>query len=195
MLDLTHIFATFPELRTGRTVLRATTPDDADALFEIMRDPQVNRYLSRPPMASREEAVQRIQIYQQNFAQQEGILWGIALAETGTLIGTGVYWNLNRPHSRAEIGYILGSAWWRQGIMTEVAEAMLDFGFSQMGLHSIEAQLDPDNTASRRLLEKLGFVQEAHFRENYYDPVREAFTDTAVYSLLKSGWLERRQAG
>jgi ribosomal-protein-alanine N-acetyltransferase len=57
-----------------------------------------------------------------------------------------------------------------------------------MGLHSVEAQIDPANRASRRVLEKLGFVQEGYFRENYYDPVEARFTDTAVFSLLSATW-------
>ncbi len=62
---------------------------------------------------------------------------------------------------------------------------------STWGLHSVEAQIEPNNTGSRRVLEKLGFVQEGYFRENFF--VNDAFTDTAVFSLLKADWLERDQ--
>jgi ribosomal-protein-alanine N-acetyltransferase len=75
--------------------------------------------------------------------------------------------------------------------MTEALGAMLDFGFTRMGLHSVEAHIHPANSGSRRVLEKLGFTQEGYFRENYYDPVEARFTDTAVYSLLKVIWMSR----
>ena len=75
--------------------------------------------------------------------------------------------------------------------MTEALGALLDFAFTRMGLHSVEAQIHPANSGSRRVLEKLGFVQEGYFRENFYDPVEAQFTDTAVYSLLKEIWMRR----
>ncbi len=75
--------------------------------------------------------------------------------------------------------------------MPEAVSTMLTFGFTMMGLHSVEAQMAPENTASRRVLEKLGFVQEGYFRENYYDVRTARFTDTAVFSLLKANWMSR----
>ncbi len=76
--------------------------------------------------------------------------------------------------------------------MTEAVSAALTFGFQAMALHSVEAQIAPENIGSRRVLEKLGFVQEAYFQENYYEPAEERFTDTAVFSLLKSAWQLQR---
>lgn len=191
MLDLSHVFTTFPALETERCILRAITPDDAAAIFRIMSDPQVTRYLGRQPMTSMEEAVQRTRMYRTTFEEQAGIPWAVASRAHGQVMGTCVFWNLNRAHFRAEVGYILGSDWWGQGLIPEAVSAMLTFGFTTMGLHSVEAQLAPENMASRRVLEKLGFAQEAHFRENYYDPVEQRFTDTAVYSLLKFTWMNR----
>jgi ribosomal-protein-alanine N-acetyltransferase len=72
--------------------------------------------------------------------------------------------------------------------MTEAIGAVLGFGFTTMGLHSVEAQIHPENTGSRRVLEKLGFVQEGYFRENFYEPADGSFTDTAVFSLLQADW-------
>jgi ribosomal-protein-alanine N-acetyltransferase len=91
-------------------------------------------------------------------------------------------------HSRAEIGYELAPEWWGRGAMTEALGAALRFGFTSMGLHSVEAHIHPDNTGSQRVLEKLGFVQEGYFRENYNDLVEGRFTDTAVFSLLSTTW-------
>ena len=75
------------------------------------------------------------------------------------------------------------------GIMPEAVGAIVRFGFEHMGLHSVEAQIEPNNQGSRRVLEKLGFVQEGYFRQNYF--FDGEFTDTAVFSLLKSDWVER----
>ncbi len=191
MLNLTTAFATFPVLETERFTLRAAMPDDAAAIFRIMHDPRVTRYFGMLPMATLEEAVQRVQGFQQDFQEQSGIRWVITPRGTTQCIGTCGYWRIINPHFRAEIGYELDPAYWGQGVMTEAIAAALTFGFTTMGLHSVEAQIHPENTGSRRVLEKLGFTQEGYFRENYYDPVESRFTDTAVFSLLKATWLKR----
>ena len=191
MLDLTSVFATFPTLETERFLLRQVTPDDVADIFHILGSPEVVRHLGRPPMATMDEAVRRVQAYQTVFDDQEGIPWAITRRGEKQVIGTFVFWHLIPDHYRAEIGYILAPEWWGQGAATEAARAVLTFGFTTMGLHSAEAQTAPENAASRRVLEKLGFVKEGYFRENFYDPVAQQFSDTVVYSLLKAAWMGR----
>jgi ribosomal-protein-alanine N-acetyltransferase len=188
MHDLTVAFATFPVLETERFVLRAVTTDDAAAIFRIMSDARVTRYFGALPMISPDQAAQRVQGMISAFQERTGIRWAIVGRADGQLIGTCGFWRLIAEHSRAEIGYELAPECWGRGVMTEAVGAALTFGFARMGLHSVEAQIHPDNIGSRRVLEKLGFVQEAYFRENYYDPVEGRFTDTAVFSLLGAQW-------
>ena len=69
-----------------------------------------------------------------------------------------------------------------KGLMYEAIQAVLHYGFHDLKLHSVEAQIDPRNSASEALLKKAGFVREAYFKENYY--LRGRFADTGVYSLL-----------
>jgi len=192
MLDLCAAFASFPVLETERLVLRAPVLADAPAIFRIMSDPRVMRYFGAPPMTSLEAAEQRIAGLAADFAALRGIRWAIVPRAGGELIGTCGFWRLIKEHARAEIGYELDPAHWGQGLMPEAVGAALDFGFGPMGLHSVEAQIDPANASSRRVLEKLGFVQEGYFRESYYDPNAGRFTDTAVFSLLRSDWVARR---
>jgi len=191
MLDLTAAFATFPVLETRRFLLRPATRDDAADMFRIMSDPQVTRYFGRLPMATLAEAQERVQAIQADFQQHDGVRWAIADHTRDRLIGTCGFWRLVKPHDRAEIGYELAQECWGQGVMTEAVGAMLQFGFTHMGLHTVEAQIHPANNGSRRVLEKLGFVQEGYFRENYFDLIEADFTDTAVYSLLKKDWMSR----
>jgi ribosomal-protein-alanine N-acetyltransferase len=191
MLDLTAAFAAFPVLETGRFILRAVALDDAADIFRIMADPLVTRYFGSAPMTSIDEAVRRVDGIRSAFEQQEGVRWAIARREDGRFIGSCGFWRLIKPHFRAEIGYELAPEFWGQGVMPEAAGAALSFGFTTMGLHSVEAQIHPENTGSRRVLEKLGFVQEGYFRENYYEPAEGRFTDTAVFSLLRADWQSR----
>jgi [ribosomal protein S5]-alanine N-acetyltransferase len=188
MLDLTPIFATFPILETERTILRAPTLDDADQLFALWSDPKVTRYLGRPHMTTIDEVHTRIGLFRTDFEQSTSITWSIINRADGCLIGTVVLLRISTQHHRAELGYELSPDWWGKGLITEVGSAVLAYSFNTVGLHSMEAHIDPENTGSRRVLEKLGFVQEGYFRENYYEPAIDRFTDTAVFSLLKSAW-------
>jgi [ribosomal protein S5]-alanine N-acetyltransferase len=194
MLDLTNVFTTFPLLETERCLLRQVSDDDADALFRILSSAEVSRYLGRHPLTKYDEVMLRVNTYRKTFEEQTGIAWMIIDRAEGQLIGTCVLWKLDPTHYRAELGYILAPQWWGQGIIPEVASAVVSFGFTQIGLHSMEAHIAPANVGSRRVLEKLGFVQEGYFRENFYSPVTEAFEDTAVFSLLKSEWMSQEGA-
>lgn len=185
MLDLTAAFATFPVLTTERLVLRELLPEDVDAMYTIMADPLVMRYFGSAPMAARDEAVRRIAGTRQDFAEQSGIRW--AITRDGQYLGSCGFWRIVKAHLRAEVGYELAPSCWGQGLMPEAVGAILHFGFTAMGLHSVEAQIDPANDGSRRVLEKLGFVQEGYFRESFFDPAVGHFTDTAVFSLLVTG--------
>jgi [ribosomal protein S5]-alanine N-acetyltransferase len=194
MLDTGAAFSVFPALTTDRLALRAVTRADVDAIFRIMSNPQVMRYFGSPTMQSREEAVRRVLTIEEDFRDQAGVRWAITLRDTGEFIGSGGFWRLVKPHYRAEVGYELAPHWWGKGVMPEALTAILDWGFGPLGLHSVEAQIDPANHGSRRVLEKLGFVHEAHFRESYFEPTTGLFTNTDVFGLLQADW-RRRAAG
>jgi [ribosomal protein S5]-alanine N-acetyltransferase len=183
------VFTTFPVLETERLVLREITPDDAEDVFRIYSDPQVMRYWGAAPMGSIDEARRKIDGVARAFREHEGIRWAITHKGSDRLIGSCGHWRLIKQHLRSEIGYELAPEQWGQGIMPEAVGAIVRFGFERMGLHSIEAQIEPNNQGSRRVLEKLGFVQEGYFRENFY--FDGTFTDTAVFSLLKADWLKQ----
>lgn len=173
----------FPELRTERFVLRQLQQADAPALLDQRSDPRILRYLDREPDTTLEQTSALIERITQSAADNLGVTWGIVRpAATQELLGTIGLWRIIAEHHRAEVGYGLHPDYWQQGIMSEVLAAVLDFGFQQLKLHSVEANVNPHNTASRRLLEKHGFVQEAYFRQNYF--FRGHFLDSIIYSLL-----------
>jgi ribosomal-protein-alanine N-acetyltransferase len=188
MLDVSAAFAAFPVLETERLVLRAMTAADAAATYRILSDPRVTRYFGSPPMADPAQADQRIERIHAAFADQSGVRWALAPRQDGEMIGSGGFWRIDKRHFRAEIGYELAPEHWGQGLIPEALQAMLGFGFTTMGLHSVEANIDPANQGSRRVLEKLGFVQEGYFRENYWLDDEQRFTDSAIFSLLASDW-------
>lgn len=179
-----HIhFEQFPELHTARLHLRQPHITDAPALFRMRSDAAVMQYIGRPLMTREEEAVQFLQLFADNYQKDDGITWVICLKDDPQFIGTIGLWRYDKPHYRAEVGYTLLPGFQGKGILTEALNEVIRFAFDQTGLHSLEAQLSPQNIASKRVLEKCGFVQEAHFRENFFWEGK--FEDTLVYSLVR----------
>lgn len=175
-------FDPFPVLETPRLVLRQLVPSDAEAMFRTHSDPAVARYIGRDPDTDMEPTLRRLEQVFEAIRETTGIRWGITLRGDPTLMGTVGFWKWNKPHFYAELGYELNPAYWNKGYMTEAVGAALRFGFDHMELHRVEANIDPANTGSRRVLEKLGFTREALFRENWFHGGR--FTDSAIYGLL-----------
>ncbi len=176
-------FDPFPTLITDRLMLRQITFDDAEMMFDMRSDPEMMAYIPRPLAKTIDDASALIQSMHDGGEKGESLLWAISYKNDTKLLGTIGYWRLKPEHYRAEVGYLLHRDFWQKGIMYEALQAVLEFGFNDMNCHSIEAIIDPDNVASARLLEKCGFVKEAHFKENCF--WNGQFLDSVVYSRLK----------
>ena len=182
MLDVQ--FPVFPILETQRCLLRQVVQSDAADLFRLRSDEKVMLYIDREKWKSIDEALEMITKMNDSLQKGEGISWAINLKGDLKLIGMAGLWRIDKEHHRAEIGYTLLPEYWNKGLMTEAIQAIVHYGFYQIDLHSIEANINPLNIASRRILEKNGFVQEAYFRENYF--FNGKFLDSAIFSLLTS---------
>jgi len=112
-----------------------------------------------------------------------------SLRENAEFFGTIGYHTITKAHYRAEIGYMLHPSHHRKGYAHEGIKAVLEYGFQKMNLHSVEANVNPNNQASISLLEKNNFVKEAHFKENYF--YNGQFLDSAIYSLLKQNFTNK----
>lgn len=177
-------FEEFPILQTSRLLLRAHEMHDAPTLFNLRRDIDVMQYIHRERPQTLEDVETLIATIGDGFKQRQTIAWVISLKENPEkMIGSIGYWRTNLANYRAEIGYMLHPDYWRKGIVSEALKATVDFGFNQMNLHSIQANIDPSNEASSAILLKHGFVKEAYFREDYY--FNGKFLDSEIYSLLR----------
>jgi ribosomal-protein-alanine N-acetyltransferase len=179
---LTVSFTPFPELTTPRLRLRQMRATDAPALFLLRSDPGVMRYIPRPLAQQEADALALINAYNELAQKNEGINWAITEKEQDVLIGAIGFVHLEKEHFRAEVGYILSPAHQGKGMMQEALTAVVDYGFNTMQAHTLGAIIDPGNTASAALLERCGFVKEAHLRENGFHLGR--FWDTVIYSRL-----------
>jgi ribosomal-protein-alanine N-acetyltransferase len=179
---LTLDFQHFPILETSRLRLRKIGLQDQEAFFELRSSKTVMKYIDRPLARSRQDAIQLIEMMVELIDTNQGLTWTISLPEDPKMIGTVHLWKISRENYRAEIGYLLHPAFQGQGLMHETLKAVIHYGFADLKLHSLEANVNPDNLASVRLLEKCGFVREGYFKENYFYDGK--FLDSAIYSIL-----------
>lgn len=185
LINMLHLhFDPFPVLETPRLALDRITDQDLETIFVLRSDSQVLAYINKTPATSMAEAQQFLQIIDDALVSNAGITWGIFLKGTQQLIGTIALWRIVPQHMYAEIGYSLVPAYFRKGIMQEAIKEVIIYGFEVMKLHRIEANINPANEASRALLLRNGFIQEAFIKENYY--FDGLFYDTAMFSLLNS---------
>jgi ribosomal-protein-alanine N-acetyltransferase len=178
MLELN--FSAVPFLETERLSLRKISIEDAEDVFLLRTNEQIVKYIHRPKPGSVDDAKELIK----TMNEPERIQWGITAKGDDKLIGTIGYHRIKKEHYRAEIGYLLHPEYWNKGLMSEAINKVIDYGFSEMKLHSIEAIIDPDNTVSRQTLKKFNFIKEAYFKESFFFDGR--FWDFEVYSLIRN---------
>ncbi len=163
-------------------MLRSIRDNDENEIFKLRSDDRVMKLLDRPQAKSTDDARVLINKIKDGITKNEGITWGIALKHDSKLIGTIGYWRIVKEHFRGEIGYLLHVDFQKMGIMQEALLKVLDYGFEIMKLHTVEANVNPNNLSSINLLDRNHFIREAYFKENYYYNGR--FLDTAIYSLI-----------
>lgn len=178
-----------PTIDAGPVVLRALTPDDVPGLFAIFGDREVCRYWSSPALADMDAAAALHAEIDRYFAERTLFQWGIAERDGDTVVGTCTLASLSGQHRRASLGYALARNVWGRGYAAAALPALLEFGFSELGLHRIEADADPRNTRSIRSLERLGFTREGYLREHYFHDGE--IQDAVLYGLLRREWRAR----
>jgi RimJ/RimL family protein N-acetyltransferase len=175
-------------ITTDRLLLRPFTPGDLTALHAYESLPEVARYLYWEPRdldavrAFLDRKITRAAILEEG----DPLDLAVTLRESGELIGTTLLVWTSRDHRQGEIGYVLNPAHHGHGYATEAAREMLRLGFDELGLHRIVGRLDARNTASARVLEKLGMRREARLVDN--ERVKGEWATELVYAMLESEW-------
>lgn len=167
-------------LETARLVLRPRRIDDADALFAAYSDHDLMRYWSGP--AHDDVAQTRAEFESRRDPAWRS--WAITLKGDDTAIGM-VAAGEKRQGNVSEIGYMLVRAHWGGGIAREAVSAVIDRMFAE-GQRRVFADTDPDNAASRALLERLGFALEGRLRGEWATHIGER--DSVIYGLLRGEW-------
>jgi len=147
----------FPNLTTDRLFLRELREDDAEEIFRLRSDPNVNELIGRKPAVTLDDAREFIKRIHANSATREGLMWVITLPGNPKLIGTVVYWPIEWENNKAEIGYEMLPEFRGNGFMQEALQKVIDFGFEELKFKTIVADTKEQNLKSIKLLEKLGF--------------------------------------
>lgn len=183
MINLKH-FQNFPQLASERLLLRKLELTDAPEVQIIRSDEKVMIYMDSERHLTIRHSKNFIAKNLKRYEERTGIFWAIIEKSTNSFIGDFSFFKIDHKNSRAEIGYTLKPEFWGKGFMKEAMFALLNFGFRELNLHSLEANINPENNNSRAILTKMGFQKEAYFRENYY--YAGDYLDSEIYSFLKS---------
>ncbi len=172
----------FPLLHTERLDLIEIQQSHLSDIFKLFGDEEVIRFYNLLPLKEEQEGQKLLDWFQNRCQEGLGVRWGIALKGKSNIIGTVGFNNYTKNH-RANIGYDLQREYWNNGYITEALKAVIDFGFNNLEINRIEAEVMQGNMASEKVLEKLGFKNEGILRQwmywngNHYD--------MTMFSLLR----------
>lgn len=168
-------------LETKRLVLRHQVPSDLDDLWALYCDPQITRYIPDAPR-TREEAREELEWHRNGHPRNPDLgLWATVHKESGKFIGRcGLLpWEID-GRQEVEVAYTISREYWGQGLATEAARAILNYGFEKLHLTRLVSLIEPENIASQKVAEKIGMAFERRVDEGEYTPF-------FIYSIKNTG--------
>ncbi|MGW3010914.1 GNAT family N-acetyltransferase [Streptomyces sp. NPDC001219] len=182
-------------IRTERLDLRPVTDEDFAAIHAYQRLPEVCRYLYWGPLDETGSRASVAAKAARTTLRESGDVLQLAVVvrDGGALIGDVTFVWTSREHRQGGIGYVFHPGHAGHGYATEASRALLKLGFEELRLHRIQAELDGRNTASARLLERLGMRREGHLRENEF--LDGEWSDEVVYAMLAREWRDQQEDG
>jgi [ribosomal protein S5]-alanine N-acetyltransferase len=179
-------FPTIEPIHSARLTIRKLRESDVSDLFEINGDAEVTNFLPYNTWQSEADGVAWVKRMQEMATLGTGEQFVLELVAVRKVVGTLLMFQYNEASSRAELGYVLGRKYWRQGLMYEALSAFSAHAFQVMGLRRLEAEVNPSNHASNALLLNLGFAKEGTLRKRWVD--KGVACDTNIYGLLSDEW-------
>jgi len=178
-------------LETARLILRQLTTQDFAAIHSYASRVDATTYMLFGPNTEDEthEFINRA-IKKAETIPCEDYQYAVVQRDTGMLIGSCNLWY--KDENKAELGWILHPDYWQKGYGYEMAKRLIEFAFNELNIHRVIATCDSENTASFRLMEKLGMRREGYFLDarpaNKNSQTGREFSDKLSYTLLKSEW-------
>jgi ribosomal-protein-alanine N-acetyltransferase len=174
---------THPELETSRLKLVRLSKNHLEDLFKIYSSEQLMKYWDDYPHSNIEKTKEVYEMLSKRETNNTGVCWAISLKDNREIIGTIAY-NGYKKNGLASIGYILKEKFWNKGYTTEALTKFIDYGFSTLNVHRIEAHVSLGNIGSEKVLQKVGFIKEGVLRERVF--FKDKHQSLIVYGLLKS---------
>ncbi|WP_431122307.1 GNAT family N-acetyltransferase [Flagellimonas flava] len=172
------------KLKTERLLISPISPTDLEKIHELHSLPETDQFntLGIPENIEETEQIINDWIAKNNNGESRHFTLKIESAVNGEFIGL-IAMNLGPPKFRsAEVWYKLHSNFWKQGYATESLHKLLEFGFSELHLHRIEAGCAVENLGSIRVLEKVGMIREGRKRQVL--PLKQGWSDNFHYAIL-----------
>ena len=170
-------------IETPRLILRRFTLADADAMFRNWaNDSEVTKYLTWPPHGSLEVTKAVLADWVSSYEKDCYYQWAITLKENGDEPIGSLFADCDDRIEKAHIGYCIGKAWWRKGIMSESLQAVMDFLFDEVGCNRVDSRHDANNPNSGKVMAKCGMKLEAVTRQSDWN--NQGIGDTCHYALL-----------
>ena len=178
-------------IESARLTLRLVEHDDLHDLLAIHASEEVTRYLPFGAWNSMADAKAWYQRMLTRHGEGSAMQFVMEHRASNRVVGTALLFHFEDENRRAEIGYVLGRDYWGQGFAHEGLLALVDFAFGELKLRRLEAEIDPRNKASDKVLRKLGFMQEGLLRQRW--SLKGEVTDSGLYGLLRHEWEASRR--
>ncbi|MCQ6275047.1 GNAT family N-acetyltransferase [Bacillus sp. V3B] len=172
------------ELQSKRLTLIQTENQHASELFVFWTDPDVTRFMNMDLVSTIDEVMDMITLSNRLAEINQAIRYTMLIRNTNEIIGSCGFNYIDFENGRAEIGYDLGKGYWGEGYGSEAVWTLIDYWFHVLGMNRVEAKVDPENSQSIKLLEKVGFQFEGRLRQS--EKSKEEYKDVMMYSKLKS---------
>jgi len=175
-----------PRLTTERLVLRPFTLADGPVVDELAGAQEVaDTTLAMPHPYPRGGGAAWIATHPDNWSHNSVLALAICDRRSHELLGA-ISLDVEDMHRHGEIGYWIGAKYWGNGYATEAARAIVDYAFTELHLHRVQARHFVRNPASGRVLQKVGMKLEGTHRDAY---IRwERFETVDIYAILESEW-------
>ncbi len=170
-------------LHTERLILRQLDKKDSLDMYEYSCLEEVTRYLLWSPHENKNYTYRylcQVQGYYKNGGYYD---WAVVERATDKMIGTCGFANIDSDNNRGEIGYVLNPDFWGRGYAPEAVRAVLDYGFTYLGIHRAEAKYMVGNDRSRRVMEKCGMTFEGIQKDLML--VKGEYRDIGICSVIK----------
>lgn len=182
------LIPTYP-IYTARLHLRPFGEQDLADLYAFHSRPEVTRFLYWEARTLTETQAVLARKQTETSLMDEGARLSLAvvLSATARVIGeVSLVWR-SQEHQQGEVGFVFNPDFGGHGYATEATQVMLTLGFGELELHRIYGRCDPRNTASAKLMERVGMQREAHFRHN--EIFKGEWGDEWIYAILQDEWL------